>query len=115
MFGLVECLYVKTEWNCMLNRSALSSGVVTRVSLRALRAAMLVVSCLHVMKKLKKCLGLFLTLSVRYLLIWLFCECFLVELKSSPIFWCCIIAHICSLSFSQWKHVWSVSGYFNCH
>lgn len=46
---------VKTEWNCVLIRCSLCSGVVIRVSLGFLNAAMPVVSCL----------GLFLTLSGR--------------------------------------------------
>lgn len=50
-----------------LSRCALYSGLVTRVSLRSLSTSIYAVSCLRVLT-LNKCLRLFLTLPVRYLL-----------------------------------------------
>lgn len=68
MFGVIGVSCVKTEWNCGLSGCAVCSGVLTRVSLSSLRAAILVVSCLWALKNLKKCLGLLLILPAMYFL-----------------------------------------------
>ena len=69
MFGVMGFSCVKTDWKCVLSSCALCSGVVMRVLLLSFSAFMFDVSCLRVLKNLKKCLVLFLTLSARYLLI----------------------------------------------
>ena len=68
MLGVTGFSCVKTEWNCVLSNCALCSGVVRRVLLLSLSADIFEVSCLRVLKNLKKCLVLFLMLSARYLL-----------------------------------------------
>ena len=67
MFGVVGFSCVKTDWNCVLSNCALCSGVVKRVLLLSFSADILIfeVSCLRVLKNLKKCLVLFLMLSAR--------------------------------------------------
>ena len=69
MLGVTGFSCVKTEWNCVLRRCALCSGVVKTVLLLSFSAVMFDVSCLRALKNLKKCLVLFLMLSARYLLI----------------------------------------------
>lgn len=44
----------------VLSKHVLCSGSVTKVLLESLKAVIAVVSCLHVLKNLKKCFGLFL-------------------------------------------------------
>ena len=84
MFGVMGFSCVKTEWNCVLSNCALCSGVVIRVLLLSLSAVIMEVSCLRVLKNLKKCLVLFLMLSVRYLLI---CSCSAFFMFLANVFW----------------------------
>jgi len=65
MLGVLSSSCVKIDWKCVLSNCVLCSGSVTRVLLESFKAAIVVVSCLHDLKNLKKCLGLFLTLFAR--------------------------------------------------
>jgi len=65
MLGIWSSSCVYTDWKCVLSICALCSGVVIRVLVLSFNDVIVLVSCLRVLKNLKKFLLLFLTLSAR--------------------------------------------------
>ncbi len=65
MLGIWSSSCVYTDWECVLSICALYSGVVVRLLMLSFNDVIVLVSCLRVLKNLKKFILLFLTLSAR--------------------------------------------------